>query len=104
MGLVFRANHLMTDIAKALEEPMIADVAAYDAGQPKRNANPATLGDLPPLSCALSSSATPIAIFRAVPPAIARDPADPSKLRSSRSKVVSTGATVTDVRLGRAPQ
>jgi cytochrome c553 len=42
-----RANQLMTDIAKALEEPMIADVAAYYAGQPKRNPNPATLGELP---------------------------------------------------------
>lgn len=42
-----RANQLMTDLAKALEEPMIADVAAYYAGQPKRNPNPATLGELP---------------------------------------------------------
>jgi cytochrome c553 len=42
-----RANQLMTGIANALEEPMIADVAAYYAGQPKRNPNPATLGELP---------------------------------------------------------
>jgi cytochrome c553 len=42
-----RANPLMTGIANALEEPIIADVAAYYAGQPKRNPNPATLGELP---------------------------------------------------------
>jgi cytochrome c553 len=42
-----RANQLMTGIANALEEPSIADVAAYYAGQPKRNPNPATLGELP---------------------------------------------------------
>jgi cytochrome c553 len=42
-----RANPLMTGIANALEEPTIADVAAYYAGQPKRNPNPASLGELP---------------------------------------------------------
>jgi cytochrome c553 len=42
-----RANALMTGIANALEEPAIADVAAYYAGQPKRNPNPASLGELP---------------------------------------------------------
>jgi cytochrome c553 len=42
-----RSHQLMTDIAKAIEEPVIADVAAYYAGQPKRNPNPATLGELP---------------------------------------------------------
>jgi cytochrome c553 len=42
-----RANPLMTGIASALEEPIIADVAAYYAGQPKRNPNPASLGELP---------------------------------------------------------
>jgi cytochrome c553 len=40
-----RTNQLMTDIAKALEEPAIADVAAYYAGQPKRNPNPVTLAE-----------------------------------------------------------
>jgi len=41
-------NHpLMTEIAKALEEPAIADVAAYYAGQPKRNPNPVTLAEAP---------------------------------------------------------
>jgi cytochrome c553 len=38
-----RTHQLMTDLAKALEEPMIADVAAYYAGQPQRRPNPATL-------------------------------------------------------------
>src|ERR1041384_2909444 len=42
-----RTHPLMADIAKALDEPVIADVAAYYAGQPKRNPNPATLAELP---------------------------------------------------------
>src|SRR6478609_8028959 len=42
-----RTNQLMTDIAKAMEEPAIADVAAYYAGQPKRNFNPVTLAESP---------------------------------------------------------
>jgi cytochrome c553 len=42
-----RTNQLMTDIAKALEEPAIADVAAYYAAQPKRNPNPVTLAEAP---------------------------------------------------------
>ena len=33
----------MADIAKALDESAIADVAAYYAGQPQRNPNPVTL-------------------------------------------------------------
>lgn len=43
-----RTNQLMTDIAKALDEATLADVAAYYAAQPKRNPNPATLADAPP--------------------------------------------------------
>ena len=39
-----RSNQSMTDIAKALDESVIADVAAYYAGQPMRNPNPLTLG------------------------------------------------------------
>ena len=35
----------MTDIAKALDESIIADVAAYYAGQPQRNPNPVTLAE-----------------------------------------------------------
>src|SRR5436305_9301495 len=42
-----RTNALMSEIAKALDEPAIADAAAYYAGQPKRNPNPATLADAP---------------------------------------------------------
>jgi cytochrome c553 len=37
----------MTEIAKALDEATLADVAAYYAAQPKRNPNPATLADAP---------------------------------------------------------
>src|SRR5262249_3667947 len=42
-----RTNQLMTDIAKALDEEVIADVAAYYAGQAKRNPNPVTLAESP---------------------------------------------------------
>src|SRR6478609_5078809 len=42
-----RTNQLMTDIAKALDETTLADVAAYYGAQPKRNANPATLAESP---------------------------------------------------------
>jgi len=37
----------MTDLAKALDESTIADVAAYYAGQPQRNPNPVTLAEAP---------------------------------------------------------
>ena len=43
-----RTNQLMTDIAKALDEATLADIAAYYAAQPKRNPNPATLAASPP--------------------------------------------------------
>ena len=39
-----RTNQFMTNVAQALDEATIADVAAYYAGQPMRNPNPATLG------------------------------------------------------------
>jgi cytochrome c553 len=42
-----RAHALMTGIAKALEEAVIADVAAYYAAQPKRNPDPLTLAEAP---------------------------------------------------------
>ena len=42
-----RTHPLMTDIAKALDEATLADVAAYYAAQPKRNPNPATLAESP---------------------------------------------------------
>ena len=43
-----RTHQLMTDIAQALDEATLADVAAYYAGQPKRNPNPVTLAESPP--------------------------------------------------------
>jgi cytochrome c553 len=43
-----RSHPLMTDIAKALEQSALADVAAYYAGQPQRNPNPVTLAESPP--------------------------------------------------------
>jgi cytochrome c553 len=42
-----RTNPLMTDIAKALDEGAIADVAAYYAGQPPRNPNSAASPEPP---------------------------------------------------------
>jgi cytochrome c553 len=42
-----RTHPLMTAIAKALDESVIADVAAYYAAQPKRNPNPVTLAESP---------------------------------------------------------
>ena len=42
-----RSNQFMTDVAKALDENAIADVAAYYAGQPMRNPSPSTLADAP---------------------------------------------------------
>jgi cytochrome c553 len=43
-----RVHQQMTEIAKALEEQTLADVAAYYAGQPKRDPNPVTLAESPP--------------------------------------------------------
>jgi len=42
-----RVHPAMTDLAKALNESDIADVAAYYAGQPQRNPNPVTLAPSP---------------------------------------------------------
>ena len=42
-----RTHPQMSAIAKALEDAQIADVAAYYAGQPKRNPDPATLAESP---------------------------------------------------------
>src|SRR5262245_39110131 len=42
-----RSNQFMTDVAKALDETTIADVAAYYAGQPMRKPSPSTLADAP---------------------------------------------------------
>jgi cytochrome c553 len=43
-----RVHALMTDLAKALNESDIADVAAYYAGQAQRNPNPVTLAPASP--------------------------------------------------------
>ena len=56
------------DIAKALDEPVIADVAAYYAGQPQRNPNPATLAELPPAIVQLVELGDP---HRNIPPCAA---------------------------------
>jgi cytochrome c553 len=42
-----RTNEIMTGIATALDASTVADVAAYYAGQPKRNPNPLTLAEAP---------------------------------------------------------
>jgi cytochrome c553 len=42
-----RTHELMTEISKALDERVIADIAAYYAGQPTRNPNPVTLAESP---------------------------------------------------------
>jgi cytochrome c553 len=43
-----RTHQQMTDLAKALDEATLADVAAYYAAQPKRDPNLQTLAELPP--------------------------------------------------------
>jgi len=42
-----RTHPQMTDVAKALDDATLADVAAYYAAQPKREPNPATLAESP---------------------------------------------------------
>jgi cytochrome c553 len=42
-----RANDQMTPVAQTLDDDILPDVAAYYAGQKKRNLNPATLADAP---------------------------------------------------------
>jgi len=63
-----RTNPLMTGIAQALDEPVIADVAAYYAGQPQRNPNPVTLADAPAVIVQLVELGDP---KRNVPPCAA---------------------------------
>lgn len=60
-----RAHPQMTDVAKALDESTIADVAAYYAGQPQRNPNPATLAEATPAIVALVELGDP---RRSIPP------------------------------------
>ena len=63
-----RAHQLMTDIAKALDEPTLADVAAYYAAQPKRNLNLKTLAESPPAIVRLVELGDP---SRNIPPCAA---------------------------------
>jgi cytochrome c553 len=63
-----RTNQLMTDIAKALDEATLADVAAYYAAQPKRNPNPETLAESPPAIVRLVELGDP---SRNIPPCAA---------------------------------
>jgi len=63
-----RTNQLMTDIAKALDEATLADVAAYYAAQPKRNPDPTTLAESPPAIVRLVELGDP---SRNIPPCAA---------------------------------
>ncbi len=63
-----RVSPQMTDIAKALDEAVIADVAAYYAGQPQRNLNPVTLAPSPPAIVQLVELGDP---HRNIPPCAA---------------------------------
>ena len=63
-----RTNQLMTDIAKALDEATLADVAAYYAAQPKRNPDPRTLAESPPAIVRLVELGDP---SRNIPPCAA---------------------------------
>jgi cytochrome c553 len=60
-----RVHPQMTDVAKALDESVIADVAAYYAGQPQRNLNPVTLAVSPPAIIQLVELGDP---HRNIPP------------------------------------
>jgi cytochrome c553 len=63
-----RVHPIMTDIAKALDEAVIADVAAYYAGQPQRNPLPLTLAEAPPAIIQLVELGDP---SRNIPPCAA---------------------------------
>jgi cytochrome c553 len=60
-----RTHPVMSGIAQALDETVIADVAAYYAGQPQRNPNPVTLAASPPEIVALVELGDP---HRNIPP------------------------------------
>jgi cytochrome c553 len=63
-----RTHQLMTDIAKALDQATLADVAAYYAAQPTRNPNPRTLSESPPAIVRLVELGDP---SRNIPPCAA---------------------------------
>jgi cytochrome c553 len=60
-----RVHALMTDLAKALSESNIADVAAYYAGQPQRKPNPITIAPAEPSIIQLVELGDPM---RNIPP------------------------------------
>ena len=63
-----RSHPVMTGMAQMLDEAVIADVAAYYAGQPQRNPNPATLAASPPAIVQLVELGDP---HRNIPPCVA---------------------------------
>ena len=77
-------------MAKALDEPVIADVAAYYAGQPKRNPNPATLAELPQPIVRLVELGDPNRNIRRAPRATGRAPAVRSRRPSCTSRATTT--------------
>lgn len=88
-----RAHPLMTDIAKALDEAIIADVAAYYAGQPQRNPNPATLAEFLRRSCNWLSWAILDETSRHAQLATARGQEDRSRPQCSRNKGQNTSSS-----------
>jgi cytochrome c553 len=60
-----RTHPQMTDVAQALDDSIVADVAAYYAGQPQRNPNPLTLADPPAAIAHLVELGDPL---RNIPP------------------------------------
>ena len=63
-----RTSQVMTDIAKALDENTLADVAAYYAARPQRNLDPTTLAESPPAIVRLVELGDP---SRNIPPCAA---------------------------------
>jgi cytochrome c553 len=63
-----RTHPMMTEIAKALDESVIADVAAYYAGRSQRNPNPLTLAQPAPANVQLVELGDP---RRNIPPCAA---------------------------------
>ena len=63
-----RTSQVMTDIAKALDENTLADVAAYYAARPQRNLDPTTLAESPPAIARLVELGDP---SRNIPPCAA---------------------------------
>ena len=104
-GPAAERNQLMTDIAKALDEAALADVAAYYAGQPKRNPIPVTLAERRHLSCNWWSWAIRAATSRLA--AACHRPGSGGPIEDAGalpSKAANTLFAAQDVCLGRAAQ